>query len=176
MVPASVDVGNDPVAHSPAVLVPRRAVLPPALGHVPGVPVHQQDDEVDHVVPGQQVAEACRGEPSTGSAQQQQQHMAACETVWPETLTAGQRPGQSHQQVSQVVGVAHHAPPARHQQALPCGCGDALQVWTGHQDSSFIHKHLLKNNHGPVEASATYGPVWGLRGSSGSCSSQSWMP
>lgn len=55
---SSVDTRNDPVANSPAVLVPRRAVLPPALAHVAGVSVHEQDDEVDHVVPWQQVAEA----------------------------------------------------------------------------------------------------------------------
>lgn len=55
----SVDTGNDPVANSSAVLVPRRAVLPPALAHVTGVSMHEQDDEVDHVVPRQEVVEAC---------------------------------------------------------------------------------------------------------------------
>lgn len=58
MADSSVDVGNDPVANSSAILVPRRAVLPPALAHVPGVSMHQQDDEVDHVVPRQEVAKA----------------------------------------------------------------------------------------------------------------------
>lgn len=43
-------------------------------------------------------------------------------------LTTGQRPGQRHQQVSQVVGVADQPPPARHQQALARGRGDAPQV------------------------------------------------
>ncbi len=56
----SVDTGNDPVANSSAVLVPRRAVLPPALAHVAGISMHEQDDEVDHIVPWQEVAEACR--------------------------------------------------------------------------------------------------------------------
>lgn len=65
----SVHARDEPVANSPAVLFPRRAVLPPALAHVPGVSVHQQDDEVDHVVPGQEVVEACvRGENSGGYA------------------------------------------------------------------------------------------------------------
>lgn len=59
---SSVDAGNDPVAHRSAVLVPRRAVLPSARVHVAGVSVHQEDEEVDDVVPGQQVAEACRQE------------------------------------------------------------------------------------------------------------------
>lgn len=61
MLASSVDTGNDPVTNSSAVLVPRRAVLPPALAHVAGVSVHEQNDEVDHVVPRQEVAEACRG-------------------------------------------------------------------------------------------------------------------
>lgn len=56
---SSVDTWNDPVADSSAVLIPCQAVLSPALAHVSGISVHEQDDEVDHVVPGQQVAEAC---------------------------------------------------------------------------------------------------------------------
>lgn len=56
---SSVDTGNDPVPNSSAILVPCRAVLPPALAHVSGISVHEQDDEVDHVVPRQEVAEAC---------------------------------------------------------------------------------------------------------------------
>lgn len=56
---SSVDAGDDPVADSSAVLVPRRAVLPPALAHVTRVSVYKQDDEVDHVVPRQEVAETC---------------------------------------------------------------------------------------------------------------------
>lgn len=55
---SSVDAGNDPVPNSSAVLVPRRAVLPPALAHVARVSVHKKDYEVDHVVPRQEVAEA----------------------------------------------------------------------------------------------------------------------
>lgn len=58
---SSVHTGDDPVGNSSAVFIPRRAVLPAALTHVPRVSVHEQDDEVDHVVPGQEVAEACRG-------------------------------------------------------------------------------------------------------------------
>lgn len=55
---SSVHTRNDPVADSPAVLVPRRAVLPPALAHVARVSVHEQNDEVNHVVPRQEVGEA----------------------------------------------------------------------------------------------------------------------
>ena len=52
-----VDPGDDAVGHGPAVVVPGRAVLPAAVGRVAGVAMDQQDDEVDHVVPRQQVAE-----------------------------------------------------------------------------------------------------------------------
>lgn len=55
---SSVDTRNDPVANSSAVFVPRRAVFPPALTHVAGISVQKQDDEVDHVVPWQEVAKA----------------------------------------------------------------------------------------------------------------------
>lgn len=61
--PPSVNAWDDPVADRPAVLVPRWAIFPPALAGVPWAPVHQQDDEVDHVVPGQQVAETFTVEP-----------------------------------------------------------------------------------------------------------------
>lgn len=44
-------------------------------------------------------------------------------------LTTGQGPGQSHEKVSQVVWVADHTPPARHEQTLPCSCGDGFQIW-----------------------------------------------
>lgn len=95
----SVNAGDDSVGNSSAVLVPGRAVLPPAVAHVPRVSVHEEDDEVDHVVPRQQVAEA----------------------TW-------QRPGQSHDQVPQIVGMADDSPPPRHQQILPCRCWDAFQM------------------------------------------------
>ena len=52
-----VDSGDDAVGHGAAVLVPGRAVLAAAVGRVAGVAVNQQDDEVDHVVPRQQVAQ-----------------------------------------------------------------------------------------------------------------------
>ena len=55
--PVSVEPGEDTVAHAAAVLLPRRAVLPPALPLVAGVAVDQQDAEVDQVVVGQEVAE-----------------------------------------------------------------------------------------------------------------------
>lgn len=96
---SSVDARNDPVAHRSAVLVPRRAVLPSALARVTRVSVHEEDDEVDHVIPGQEVAEA----------------------TW-------QGPGQSHDEVSQIVRMADHPPPAGHQQTLPCSCGDGFQM------------------------------------------------
>lgn len=44
-------------------------------------------------------------------------------------LTTGQRPGQSHHEVAQVVWMAHDTPPARHDQALPCSRGDGFQIW-----------------------------------------------
>lgn len=124
---SSVYVRNEAIAHSPAVLFPGRAVLPPALAHVSGIPVHQQDDEVDHVVPRQEVLEACPGE----RERRRSAHLArtaATSLCAEHELTAGQRPGQSHEEVSQVVRMANHTPPARHQQALPRGCRDALQI------------------------------------------------
>lgn len=58
MLGSSVNTGNNPVANTSAVFVPRRAVFPPALAHVTGISVQEQDNEVDHVVPRQEVAKA----------------------------------------------------------------------------------------------------------------------
>lgn len=79
----SVHVGDDAVGHALAVLVPRQAVLPPALALVPGLAVHEQHGEVDHVEVGQDVLETTR-----------------------------EGPGQGHDEVAQVVGVANEAPPS----------------------------------------------------------------
>lgn len=98
--------------------------------------MHQQDDEVDHVVPGQEVGEAC----ACGKQQQlhkklsQQIYTDECEepiTLWScaaNELTAGQGPGQSHEEVSHIVGMANHAPPAGHKQTFPRGRRDGLQI------------------------------------------------
>lgn len=45
------------------------------------------------------------------------------------SLTTRQGPGQSHDEVSKVVGMADHTPPPGHQQPSPCGCRDGLKVW-----------------------------------------------
>lgn len=54
----SVHVGEDAVGHALAVPVPGHAVLPPALALVPGLPVHEQHGEVQHIEVGQDVLEA----------------------------------------------------------------------------------------------------------------------
>lgn len=101
--------------------------------------MHQQDDEVDHVVPGQEVVEAC------ACGKQQQLHKKLSQQIytdqreepimlWPRAvneLTAGQGPGQRHEEVSHIVGMANHAPPARHKQTFPCGRRDGLQICSG---------------------------------------------
>lgn len=63
---SSVEVGDDPVRDGPAVLVPGGTVRRPADGGDARVSVHQQDHEVDQVVPRQQVAEAWGAEESLG--------------------------------------------------------------------------------------------------------------
>lgn len=41
--------------------------------------------------------------------------------------TTWQGPRQSHEEVSQVIGMSDEPPPARHQQTFPRCCGDGLQ-------------------------------------------------
>lgn len=58
---SSVDVGDDSVGHSAAVLLPGRSVLRSALSLVSRLPVHQQHAEVQHVEVRQDVGEPCGG-------------------------------------------------------------------------------------------------------------------
>jgi len=79
-----VDVGDDAVGHTLAVLLPGPAVLRPALALVTRLAVHQQHGEVDHVEIGQNVLK-----------------------------TTGEGPRQGHDEITQVVGVTNKAPPSR---------------------------------------------------------------
>lgn len=82
-----------------AVLVPCRAVLFPALVFVPCVTVHQQSDQVNQVKVRDQMVESTR-----------------------------KRPGQPHDDVTQVIRMTDPPPETRHNKTLSSCSRDGFQV------------------------------------------------
>lgn len=56
----SEQAGEDAVRHRFAVLVPSRAILPPTLMLISGLPMHQQDDQVNQIEIRNHVIKTCR--------------------------------------------------------------------------------------------------------------------
>lgn len=79
----SVNIGQYAVGHSLAVLLPGQAVLPLTLVLIPGFAVDKQHSEVDDVEVRQEVVKP----------------------TW-------EGPGQSHDEITQVIGMANKAPPS----------------------------------------------------------------
>lgn len=93
----------------------------------------------------------------------------------PNPLTTGQGPGQSHDEVSKVVGMADHTPPPRHQQLPPRGCGDGLKAWgkTGNGMGTRRKPSCTPSLMAP--RNPAHQPLWGQKDSSGRCSSGNWL-
>ena len=103
---------------------------------------------------------------------------------WPDThtlaaplksLTAWQGPGQSHDEVSKVVGMADHTPPPRHRQPSPCGCRDGLKVWRKTHSRmgeplEVQPPHLTQHPRNPAHQ-----PLWDQKDSFGRCLSENWL-
>lgn len=71
-------------------------------------------------------------------------------------LTTGQGPGESHDEVSQVVGVTNHTPPSRHEQLPPCGSRNGFQTWRKTANKAGSHRALpLHLTHSPQETQLT---------------------
>ena len=103
-------------------------------------------------------------------------HLTAPAVRQPKPLTAGQGPGQSHDEVSKVVGMADHTPPPRHQQPSPCGCRDGLKVWgktrSGMGDPLEVQLPDLASWH---PRNPAHQPLWDQKDSSGRCFSENWL-
>lgn len=95
----SVDVGEYAVGHALAVLLPGQAVLPPALVLITGFSVDEQHGEVDDIEVRQEVGEPTR-----------------------------EGPRQSHDEITQVIGMANKAPPSRNKQTLSRGRMNGFQM------------------------------------------------
>lgn len=93
----SVNIGQYAVGHALAVLLPGQAILPLTLVLIPGFAVDEQHGEVDDIEVRQEVVKP----------------------TW-------EGPGQSHDEITQVIGMTNKAPPSRNKQTLPRGSMDGL--------------------------------------------------